>query len=367
MFGGGYGYRGGSRTPRRNPSAIDASKIRKWRVIAEKPIPVAEDDEGEVLVYDLEPRTLCDVAEQKHMPNGEIRAMIVDPVWKGWITLKTRGGDSLCEPVDDDSGTSNGALTGDGGAAAATGPLVVQLTLAQLKDLQLECVADDVDIEPDEMVYWSEEEARLCFESGGAERPPRRNTAAPAGGAAAVDLSADTAEGQGGGGGDGSGSGDGAAQVEEASATAGADVPMSEKQKAARDAGEWKKGVMVLLRGLSSETSLNGRSGVISSWDAERGRYDVRLANRVVRALPSHLGYHPLQKQRDANDRERGDEVVFMTEDAKAARAGPEQAGPAVLVRRGAEAGLRRRQRVRGARAAGRVHGGLYEDSEAVS
>ena len=110
MFGGGYGYRGGSRTPRRNPSAIDASKIRKWRVIAEKPIPVAEDDEGKVLVYDLEPRTLCDVAEQKHMPNGEIRAMIVDPVWKGWVTLKTRGGDSLCEPVDDDSGTSNGAF-----------------------------------------------------------------------------------------------------------------------------------------------------------------------------------------------------------------------------------------------------------------
>lgn len=311
MFGGGfsYGYGGGSRTPRRNPSAIDASKIRKWRVIAEKPIPVSEDADGQAPIYDLEPRTLCDVAEQKQMPSGEIRAMIVDPVWKGWITIKTRRGDSLCELAEDDSGTSNGTLTGGPEA-----PPVEQLTLAQLKDLQIECVADDVDIEPDEMIFWSEAEARLCFESGGVERPPRRNPNPGVG--AAVDISAE-GDGHAGGGGTGK-----VSQPEEEAATAGADVPMSEKQKAARDAGEWKKGIMVLLRGLSSETSLNGRSGVISSWDAERGRYDVRLANRVVRALPEHLAYHPLQKQRDANDRERGDEVVFMTEDAKAARAG---------------------------------------------
>ena len=188
--------------------------------------------------------------------------------------------------------------------------------------MQHECLADDVAIEADEMIYWTEDEARLCFETGGAQRPPRRKPAvAGDDGTAAVDISAgdSSINGNGGDGSSATGSGPGGAKE---SVTAGADVPMSEKQKAARDAGEWKKGVMVLLRGLSSETSLNGRSGVISAWDAERGRYDVRLANRVVRALPSHLAYHPLQKQRDANDADRGDEVVFMTEDAKAARAG---------------------------------------------
>ena len=81
---------------------------------------------------------------------------------------------------------------------------------------------------------------------------------------------------------------------------------------------------MVLLCGLQAEEwrELNGRSGVISSWDAERSRYDVRLANRIVRVKPAQLDVHPLQKQREANDATRGDEVVFLDEDAKAERAG---------------------------------------------
>ena len=33
----------------------------------------------------------------------------------------------------------------------------------------------------------------------------------------------------------------------------------------------------------TGESELNGRSGVIAAWDGERGRYDVRLANRTVR------------------------------------------------------------------------------------
>jgi len=78
----------------------------------------------------------------------------------------------------------------------------------------------------------------------------------------------------------------------------------------------------VLLQGLSAESELNGRSGVVAAWDAERARYDVRLANRVVRALPANLAIHPLQRLRDANEANRGDEVVFLTEDAKVARAG---------------------------------------------
>lgn len=70
---------------------------------------------------------------------------------------------------------------------------------------------------------------------------------------------------------------------------------MSDKQRAARDAGQWGKGTMVLLRGLSVWKELNGRSGVVSDWEDARGRYNVRLANRVVRAKPQQLDMHPLQ------------------------------------------------------------------------
>lgn len=55
---------------------------------------------------------------------------------------------------------------------------------------------------------------------------------------------------------------------------------------------------------------------MISAWDAERKRYEVRMANRAVRAKPEQLLIHPLQKQRE--EAAKGDEVVFMTEDAKA-------------------------------------------------
>ena len=147
------------------------------------------------------------------------------------------------------------------------------------------------------MVYWSEQEARAYFESGGECRPERRaplpvGANGGADGAAGEDADAEAGEERG-----------------EPDPAEPAEMP--ERVRAARDGGEWKKGFMVLLTGLSAERELNGRSGVIGGYDAERGRYDVRLANRVVRALPSCLAVHPLQKQRDANDSSRGDEVVF--------------------------------------------------------
>ena len=310
MFGGSYGYNYGQRrsAPRGNRSGINERSITKWRVVCERPLPVSADEEGRDLIYDLEPQTRCDVTEQRLAPSGELRGMIVDPVWKGWITLKTASGDSLCAPLEDGSGTSNSGAIAASAAAPALAPASEPLTWTQLLDLQADCCADDVEI-LDEMRHWSEDEARRCFETGGMDRPPAR--------APSIDVTASEAGGDHGD----PHTGEGAPAA--ATATGGVEVEMSERQRAARDAGEWAKGTMILLRGLSSESELNGRSGVIAAWDGERGRYDVRLANRVVRALPANLGYHPLQRQRDANHAAgRGDEVVFMTEDAKVARAG---------------------------------------------
>jgi hypothetical protein len=62
-----------------------------------------------------------------------------DPVWKGWLTLRTAIGDSNLELVDGEAAPA-GRLAGEGAAAAAR-PLAaptVQLTLERLQDLQLE-------------------------------------------------------------------------------------------------------------------------------------------------------------------------------------------------------------------------------------
>jgi len=61
-------------------------------------------------------------------------------------------------------------------AAPAMQRLAPRLTKARLHDLQSECMADDLDLEP-EMMSWSEDEVRAFFESGGSERPSRHQTA----------------------------------------------------------------------------------------------------------------------------------------------------------------------------------------------
>ena len=286
------GFSNRRQTPKRNPGGIDTDKLTQWRVVSERPLPVSDSQTGGEIIFDLEPRSVCDVSEQKAQPSGEIRACIVDPVWKGWITLRSARGDSLCEPVEVDGTVPT--IASSAASPPPPPPRTEQLTMAALEQLQFEYLADDVDIEP-EMQLWTAEEARLCFETGGATRPPPPPPAPPE-----VEDEAPAAE----------------------EAASAGPVPMTDRQKQARDAGQWTKGMMVLLQGLSAEAELNGRSGVIAIWDAERARYDVRLANRVVRAKPAHLAIHPLQKQREANEQSRGDEVVFMTEDAKVARAG---------------------------------------------
>ena len=53
--------------------------------------------------------------------------------------------------------------------------------------------------------------------------------------------------------------------------------------------------MMVMLSGLTTMRDLNGRSGVVVTFDETRGRYEIRMANRIVRAKPSQLHVHPLQ------------------------------------------------------------------------
>ena len=69
---------------------------------------------------------------------------------------------------------------------------------------------------------------------------------------------------------------------------------------------------MVLLSGLTGARELNGRSGVLERFDAELGRYELKMASQIVRVKPENLRVHPLQAQRDKAG--RGDEVVFLTE-----------------------------------------------------
>ena len=266
-----------------------------WRVLDKRLLVTTQAQPGGDSICELEPRSKVDVVEQSVSRTGEVRACIIDPVWKGWITIRAAHGEPFCEALEgvEDAGTRG---LRDAGAAADEGPLE-RLTMAELSDLQAECMADDVPIETD-MVYWTEAEARVCFETGGATRPPPRVALVAEESAERVVPTQ-------------------ASEDASAAASSPGPVEMSERDLEARANGLWKKGMMVLLQSLSEDSSLNGRSGVVAGWEAARGRYEVRLANRVVRALPSHLAIHPLQRQREANDANRGDEVVFLSEDAK--------------------------------------------------
>ena len=104
------------------------------------------------------------------------------------------------------------------------------------------------------------------------------------------------------------------------SAAEEATKPLSDREKRERDSGRWTSGMMVLLTGLRKMREYNGRSGVIAEWQGETGKYLVNLANRQVRVLPNCLDMHPMQRKREQET--KGDEVVFLTTDEAAARAG---------------------------------------------
>jgi len=63
---------------------------------------------------------------------------------------------------------------------AGTGaPPRPSLTLAQLQDIQSECMADDIEIDLAKMAFWTAEEAVAYFESGGEVEPPPKPTPPP--------------------------------------------------------------------------------------------------------------------------------------------------------------------------------------------
>lgn len=297
----------GRSSPRASARQKPRFESSKWRVVCTEPLPVsAEADSSSAKIGDLEPNSKCDVVHKEVQTDrfGNTRAMIIDPVWKGWVTLRTDVGDSNLEHLEgaDDGAESLVRLTASAASALIAAPAVAQTTPERIRDLQFEAMADDIDCDFEEMVLWSEDEVSTFFLSGGATTPPLRKKQ-PA--ASTLDIS-DAAEG--------GGAAPAAAMDAEEHAAPPKDVEMSAGQRKLRDAGEWPKGMMVLLSGLTSMRELNGRSGVVQSFDVERGRYDVRMANRVVRAKPAQLSVHPLQKQKD--EAGRGDEVVFLTEDA---------------------------------------------------
>ena len=115
MFGGSYGYRSPSRGGFKAAQRFESSK---WRVVCDKPLPVSGEMDGREPICDLEPRSLCDLLhkETQTLPNGNVRALIIDPVWKGWVTLRTARGDSNLECIDGDDSIAR--IASHGGAAA---------------------------------------------------------------------------------------------------------------------------------------------------------------------------------------------------------------------------------------------------------
>ena len=285
-------------SPRRYAPAPPKFETSKWKVCCAKSLPVSEEKEkNSALIHDLAPDSTCRCGKSStFQPANSVRAYWIR--WKGWVTLRTALGDANLELIDGDAPTKDAAAAPQLSSADAP---KVQLDLATLQSIQSDALADDLDIEEEEMVYWSKEEATTFFESGGTIRPAKRapqtteSSSSPA-----IDVSDSNKE-------------------EEQKEPQTKPAEMSESMRRKRDEGLWPKGMMVMLTGLKGMRELNGRSGVLVQYDAERGRYEVRMANRVVRALPSMLLVHPLQKQRD--EAGKGDEVVFLTDDAKVARA----------------------------------------------
>jgi len=270
----------------------------KWRVVSSEPLKVFQDFDCRKFIADLQSSAICDLLHDdvRELPDGSVRGMIIDPIWKGWVTVRTRSGSNL-EVVK---------------------PPREQLTsVARVIELRDEALADDIECDMVEMVLWSEAEVADFFASGGMNSPqPRRShdgrgklpSSPPCVGAQGTGAAATDHPGSEG------------SSAAEAGPSSSASDAKSDREQAARDAGEWRAGTMVLLSGLTTMRELNGRSGVLGDFVAQAGRYEVRLATRTIRAKPAQLTIHPLQRQKDAAA--RGDELVFLSADAQLARTG---------------------------------------------
>jgi rhodanese-related sulfurtransferase len=325
----------------------------RWRVICARALPVYQSVEGMYVVADLQSQSMCDlIHEELHdMPDGSTRGMIIDPIWKGWVTVRTSKGPNL-ECV-----------------RPAHGQL---LSESRILEIRSEAFADDLECDILEMVLWTEEEVTQFFLSGGADAPARRSLTSAAESARAHSLgtTANTGPAAGAGprldttattGPEVANSGDEPAAASSSSSSSSSSVAASRSSEAARrsneeavtgsengaeagagaaaaaarggpmradelkelkarDSGEWAKGTLVLLNGLTSTPEMNGRSGVLLGFDGDRARYEVQLANRLVRSRPANLSIHPLQRQREVAA--RGDELVLASAGAEVARAG---------------------------------------------
>ena len=248
--------------------------------------------------------TIFDVIDEKTTLDGTTRLLIADPVWKGYINLRSPNGRLDLEPIDEENARK---LLARSGAAALQGPpqRSVEAHAQLVEELQLEFFAEDV-IPPDGSISWFDHELRDFFDSGGEKMPDGfvAPGAQPAAGVGA--LLGPKRE---------------SAKPEDTSLKAdNSTTEMSETDCRDRDEGKWSRGTVVVISGVKSARELNGRSGVIILYDSEIGRYEVRLADRAVRLKPSALTLHP--KQREKNERSKGDEIVFLSEDAKLAREG---------------------------------------------
>jgi len=263
----------------------------KWRVVSERPLPVFQTADGIKKIADLQSQSMCDLLhDQLHeLPDGSVRGMIIDPIWKGWVTVRTTTGSNL----------------------ESISPLPQLLTSeARILELQEEALADDIECDMAEMVCWNEEEVAEFFASGGATAPPRKSTRSTEVETSVPDLARVATKGSP------------AADTGTSSSSEQAAGEMNDVEARARDAGEWAKGTVVLLQGLKAARELNGRSGVLVTFDADHHRYEVRLAHRSVRVRPSQVSLHPLQRQREREGNSRGDEIVWVSEDAQLEHAG---------------------------------------------
>ena len=74
------------------------------------------------------------------------------------------------------------------------------------------------------------------------------------------------------------------------------------------------KGTLILIKGLTKNADLNGRSGVIAAeYDEVKGRYAVAFADKSYTIRWQNVDVHPAQKLRDKLP--KGDEVVFVSEE----------------------------------------------------
>ena len=103
--------------PSSTPS-LDTSSQSKWRVVVSRPLLVnSEADERKgTVICELMKGARVTVLDQfvESRPDDSVRALVVDPVWLGWLTLTTRTGANNLERL-----TTNHVEKPPGAAASA--------------------------------------------------------------------------------------------------------------------------------------------------------------------------------------------------------------------------------------------------------